>query len=60
MVEFERFMAVGMEKCAPSGEGTQKARREVFAELAETWNQNKDAIKEIDSETELRDRLECP
>lgn len=34
-------------------------RKEIFADLAEGWNREKEQIKQM-SETEVRQNLECP
>lgn len=59
MVEHREFMKIGMEKCAPTGSGTQEARREVFKQLAQTWTDEKQTIKQMDA-ADVRRRLECP
>lgn len=59
MVSFDRYMSIGMQRCAPTGPGTQEERQRVFGELADGWNRNSDVIREL-SESQLRDRLRCP
>lgn len=59
MVDFNTWISLGMEQCAPSGAGTQDERREIFAGLVEGWNEEKDAISDM-SESEVRSSLTCP
>lgn len=59
MVDFNTYISVGLEKCAPSGEGSQDARRETFAELVDIWHEEKDRIRQM-SEVEVERELNCP
>ena len=59
MVEYETWISIGMEQCAPKGEGSQQARRAVFTQLAQGWNDEKEQIKQM-SESEVREQIECP
>lgn len=59
MVTFNEFMSIGMEQCAPSGRGSQAARRQTFADLADVWNREKDEIRSM-SGAEVRQNLTCP
>lgn len=59
MVDFNTFMSVGLNKCAPTGPGTGPNRQAVFDDLVELWNDERDRIEEM-SERELEAALECP
>lgn len=59
MVDFTTFMGLALDKCAPSGEGTQSERQAVFADFVEVWNDNKQTIKGM-TRSEARSSIECP
>lgn len=59
MVDFNTWMSIGLEQCAPSGSGTQRQRNAVFRELVDGWNREKDQISEM-TPAEVRDSIVCP
>lgn len=59
MVDFETWMSIGLEQCAPSGSGSQGERQRVFSGLVDGWNAEKEQIKDM-SESEVRSNLDCP
>ena len=59
MATFQEFMTVGLEMCAPRGEGSQQARRETFSDLADLWNREKETIQGM-TKAEIRRNLRCP
>lgn len=59
MVDFNQFMSIALEKCAPSGQGTQQRRQAVFSAFVDVWNKSKDRIREMDEE-EAREAIRCP
>lgn len=59
MVEFERYMSIALQQCAPTGEGSQDERREVFSHFVDEWNENKESIKTM-SESQLKEAIDCP
>jgi hypothetical protein len=59
MTDFNTFMSIGMQKCAPTGRGTVEARRETFSCLVDVWNAEEETIREMDP-SEVRQNLNCP
>lgn len=59
MVEFETWISIGLEQCAPTGEGSGRERQRVFSGLVDGWNREKDEIREM-TEREVRSSLNCP
>lgn len=59
MVEYTEFMSVALNKCGPTGGGTQAERRETFEAFAQLWTDEKELIKEM-NRSELREQIECP
>lgn len=59
MPDFNTYMSVGLNKCAPTGEGTGPNRRRVFDDLVELWNAERERIEPM-SRSELEAALECP
>lgn len=51
MVTYREFLSIGLEKC-----GSDK---ETFSALTDKWNEKKDRIRDMDSET-VAELLECP
>lgn len=59
MVDFNTWIKIGLEQCAPSGQGTGSERNRVFRELVNGWNRDKEEIRRM-SESQVRQELVCP
>lgn len=59
MVDFNTWMSIGLQQCAPSGQGTQRQRNQVFRALVDGWNSEKEQIQEM-TPSEVRESVICP
>lgn len=51
MVEFQKFMSIGLNKCGND--------ERTFSELVDLWNREKESIRGM-TQRELRNELTCP
>lgn len=58
MVDYRTWMSIGLSQCTDASMDPER-RKQVFAQLAEGWNSEKDTIQDL-TESEVRERIECP
>lgn len=58
MVDYTTWMSIGLDECTSPGM-SQNRRRQVFSDLADGWNRQKEQIKQM-SKAEVRKNLDCP